>query len=536
MSKNYDLLIKDAKVVDGTGNAWFLADVAVAGGRIAGIGKLGSVEADRVIDAMGLIVCPGFIDIHAHGIEQLLVTPRAEAKIMQGITTMVGGNCGSSVAPVKGRLRDFSNSPGLLGGVAPDWSTFKEFYSRLEERGMAINAASLVGNGTVRACLLGLENKKPTVDRLEEMKSLVAEAMEHGAIGLSTGLAYPPSGFAGTEEIVELARVAAKYGGIYATHVRGMAHPIFEAVEEAIEIGEKAGLPVQLSHVNLGPPTWGRVPELMKRVEEARTRGLDVTADTLVHNESVFGRGSLLPNWASEGGLERLLERLSDPETREKIKKDTRLYGDSRGGSVASCLMQNGDWDKLWVTFPKRLLGKTLAKVAEIRGLKDPYDALLDLILEEKGNVRGVTEPYFQEDVDYTVGHPLCMPETDGRPIAPSGDPALPPMHHRTYGAFAKMLGWYVRDRDIITLEEAIRKSTSFPAQRIGLKDRGLLREGMWADITILDPETIRETGTLENPAQYPEGILYVLVNGQIVIDKGEHTGALPGRVLRHCS
>ena len=524
-----DVLIVGGRVVDGTGNAWVMADVAVKADRIMDVGKLDSLQAERVIDATGLVVCPGFIDVHSHGDAHLLVTSGAEAKVMQGITTMVSGHCGTSSAPLKGPL--FPARTAMLYRASGDWSTFKEFYGRLEERGIAINLASFVGNGNIRASVLGLDSRRPTKEEFEEMKKLVAEAMEQGAVGLSTGLVYPPSSFATTEEIIGLAEVAATYGGIYSTHVRGMARPIFQAVKEALEIGERASLPVQVSHLNPGPAAWGKAPELVALVEEARDRGLDVTVDTLVHNESVFKGGSLLPNWASEGGLASLVERIGDPDTRQKIKTDSLQFGDRYGGSVASGLMQDGRWDKIWITMPKRLNCMSLAELATAMNRKDPYDVLLDLIVEEKGNIAGVSEPYLQSDVDYTVAHPLCMPETDDLPVAPDGP--VPPMHTRAFGSFAKLLGYYVREKHILTLEEAIRKATSFPAQRIGLEGRGLLRKGMFADIAIFDPHTVAERGTREHPAQYPEGIRFVLVNGQPVVDGGKPTSVRSGRVLR---
>jgi N-acyl-D-aspartate/D-glutamate deacylase len=524
-----DLLIVGGHVVDGTGAARVMVDVAVKADRIVDVGRLTSVEAARVVDATGSVVCPGFIDVHCHGDAHLLVTPGAEAKVMQGITTMVSGHCGTSSAPIKGPMSG-AKSP-VLFGASGNWSTFGEFYAQLEAQGAAINLASFVGNGNIRASVMGLDGRTPTEEQQEAMEALVAEAMEHGAFGLSTGLVYPPSGFASTEEVVGLAKIAARYGGIYSTHVRGMSHPIFQAVREAIDIGERAGLPVQVSHLNPGPAAWGKAPDLVALVEAARARGLDVTIDTLVHNESIFKGGSLLPNWVSVGGLASLLERIGDPETRQKIKADTREFGDWRGGSVATCLMQDGRWDKLWVMTPARLKGMSLAELGKAAKADDPYDALLDLILEEKGNVAGVSEPYLQADVDYTVAHPLCMPETDDLPVVPGGP--VPPMHTRAYGSFAKLLGHYVRDRKLLTLEEAVRKATSFPAQRLGLEGRGLLRKGMHADITIFDPRTVAEKGTRENPSQYPVGIQFVLVNGEIVVDEGAQTKARPGRVLR---
>ena len=527
----YDLLLVGGKVFDGTGNPGYLADLAVVDGKIAAIGKIQG-KASRTIDARGLVVCPGFIDIHAHGEEQLLVTPGAEAKLMQGITTMVGGNCGISVAPISGPLARFVNQTGAFPGVEVEWSSFTDFFQKVETRGTAVNLACLVGNATVRACVLGMEARRPTAGEMDAMKRLVAESMRQGTFGLSSGLVYTPGSFADTEEIITLAREAAQGHGFYASHVRGMAHPIFPAVAEAIAIGEAAGLPVQVSHLNPGYPSWGRIEELVNLLETARSRGLDVTADTLVYDQSVFSGGGLLPNWANEGGMPALLQRLADPSTRQRIKDETRQYGDEHGGGVASCLIQAGKWHQIWFTNPERLYMKDMAELAQAVATPDPFDAYLDLLIEEKGDVSGISQPYYQADIDYTISHPLLMPGTDDRPISRSGK--LLPMHTRGYGSFARLMGWYVRERGLLPLEEAIRKSTSLPARRLGLTDRGLLLEGWCADLTLFDPDNIQETGNTQEPAQYPRGIHSVIVNGKVVVDQGEPTGELSGRVLRH--
>ncbi len=527
---DFDILLTNGLVIDGMGSAGRHLDVAISGERIASIGNLAGIKANRAIDAEGLVVCPGFIDIHAHGEEQLLSTPGAEAKTMQGITTMVGGNCGISAAPISGPLAGFAGD--VFDGVEVTWSDFAQFFSRLEAEGTAINLACLVGNATIRACVLGMSARQPNTAETNEMKRLVGIAMRQGAIGLSSGLVYAPGCYSDTSEIVDLAREAIAYGGFYATHVRGMARPIYEAIEEAISIGRKAGIPVQISHLNPGYPTWGKVHELIEIIESARREGLDVTADTLVYNQSVFSGGSLLPNWANEGGLPELIKRLKHPETRQLIKDDTRRFGDTSGGSVASCLLQDGKWDHLWLIKPERLKMKNLAELAQVLGNPDPYDALVDLIVAENGNVRGISQPYFQEDIDFTVKHPLCMPATDDRPVSRNG--SLSPWHRRGYGTFAEVMGWYVRERGILSLEEAIRKSTSFPARRLGLQDRGILREGYYADLLLFDPNTIRDITSDQDPAQYPVGINYVVVNGQFVVEDAMPTGALPGKVLRH--
>lgn len=528
--KTLDLLFKNGTVVDGSGAPWIRADVGIRGARILAVGTISPTDADVVLDATGLVICPGFVDVHAHDSHQLLQVPTAETKICQGITTMVDGNCGMSAAPFKGRLRDSADAARALGGAPPPWSTLREYFGCLEAGGMSINVASFVGNSNLRGCVLGLDARTPAQRELDEMRDLVAEAMEHGALGVSTGLVYPPSAFSTTAEIVALCKVAAQYGGLYSTHIRGMAVPIFEALDEALQIAREANLPLQLSHLDPGPPTQGRARELFARVEHARSKGMDVTADTLVYIDSVFSAGSLLPSWAGEGGVQKLLERLRDPETRERIKADTRAFGDSRGGSVAGCLLQMGRWDKIRFAAPQAIRGLNLAQVAQARGAPDPFDALLDVILESEGGAAGITEPYLQADIDYAVAHPLCMIETDGGPTARG---KVRVSHTREYGTFGRLLGEYVRERGILPLEEAIRKSTSLPAQRVGLWDRGLIRQGMAADITVFNPATVADRGTNDDPEQYPTGFVWVLVNGEIVLDRGVHTGALPGKVLR---
>jgi N-acyl-D-amino-acid deacylase len=526
-----EIIIKNALIVDGTGKPGFEGDLFVDAGKMSTPGTGESFHAARVIDGRGLVACPGFIDIHAHGEEQLLATPTAEAKIMQGITTMVGGNCGISAAPIKGVLQQMLKSVDIFSGVANTWSSLEDLFSLIEEQGSAINLGVLIGNGALRACLFGMESRKPSTDELNEMKLLLAEAMQQGALGLSSGLVYAPSSYSGSEELVELAKVAAQYGGFYASHVRGMAHQIFEAVEEAIKIGKLAGLPVQISHLNAGYPNWGKAQELIGLIEKARFAGQDVTCDTLLHDESVFSGGSLFPAWVNEGGVDRLLQRLGDPSTRQRIREEILADGDRRGGSVAACLLQDGKWDKLWLIEPLRLNHINLKQLAEMQGKADPFEAFFDLLMEEKGKARGISQPYSQEDIDKILQYAWCMPETDGQPVSPDGK--LLPNHQREYGAFAHLLGSYVRERGVINLEEAIRKSTSLPAWRMGLKDRGTLHPGDWADIVLFDPQKINEMGDALHLTRSPQGIEFVLVNGQVVVEHGKHTGALPGKILR---
>jgi N-acyl-D-amino-acid deacylase len=526
----YDILFTNGEVIDGSGKEKQRADMAISGRYIAAMGDLAGAKAKRIIDARGMIICPGFIDIHAHGEEQLLSTPGSEAKTMQGITTMVGGNCGISATPVTGPLAAFARE--VFTGVDVSWSDFAQFFDRVEARGTAINLACLVGNATIRACVLGMDARQPNPSELTDMKRLVHQAMQQGACGFSSGLVYAPGCYSSTNEIIDLSREAAAAGGFYATHIRGMARPVFEAVREAISIGNAAGLPVQISHLNPGYPTWEKVDELIEILESAHREGLDVTADTLLYNQSVFSGGSLLPNWANEGGLPELIKRLEEPGIRQRIKDDTLRFGDTSGGSVAACLLQDGKWDLLWLIKPDRLKLKNLAQLADSCGNPDPFDALLDLIISEKGIVSGISQPYLQADVDYTVKHPNIMPATDDQPISRGG--RIAPWHRRGFGSFAQLMGWYVRERGILSLEQAIHKSTALPARRLGLRNRGILEQGYYADLCVFDPDTIRDVSSDENPSQYPVGIAHVAVNGQLVVDSGTPTEALPGMVLRH--
>jgi len=525
-----DILIRNGLVVDGTGNPWFRADVGIDGGRIAKVGRLGSAGAETVLDAGGLLVAPGFIDMHSHSDLALTVNPRAESKIRQGVTTEVIGNCGFSAAPA-GRdyaeyLRKYVGP--LLGVVDIDleWETFGEYLNRLEGR-TAVNVAPLVGHGAVRINTMGFEDRPPTADEMAEMKAFVARAMDEGAQGLSSGLIYPPGCYADTQELIELCRVVAGHGGIYASHIRGEGATLLKALGEAIEIGERAGLPVEVSHHKAtGRENWGRVERTLEMMAEARSRGVDITCDQYPYVAGSTGLGSLLPAWAHEGGRERLLERIRDPKTREDIKRAMR------GGSFG---VDSPGWDSILIsTCPRNrdLEGKNLAEIAGARRA-DPYETVFDILLEGEGAASMIVFSMCEEDVRRVMRSPLTMVGTDGTAAAPYGPLGLGKPHPRWYGTFPRILGRYVREEGVLSLEEAVRKMTSLPAQKLGLHDRGLIREGMHADITVFDPTEVSDRATFAQPHQYPQGIEYVFVNGRVVVERGEHTGALPGRVLR---
>ncbi len=530
----FDVVIRGGKVVDGSGNSWIYADVGIRGGRIAAIGRLDGAAAQRTIDATGKVVSPGFVDMHTHSDYTLLVDGRAESKIRQGVTTEVLGE-GTSPGPVQGETEASTREALARYGLGePDWRTLGEYFSRLERQRTATNVASYVSAGQVRVSVMGYEDRPPSPEELEEMRGLVAEAMEDGAQGLVASLEGPYE-VTTTEELIELAKVVSRYGGIYATHLRGQAETLFESIAEAIEIGEKGGVPVQIFHIKVaGKPNWGKMPEALALVEAARARGLDVTADQYPYIAGAHPFLPLLPTWALEGGVEKTMERLRDPELRGRMKRDIEQGLEGWRGNY---VQQTGGWGGVMISDTrtegnKNLIGKTLADNGAMRG-KDPAEAFFDLMLEENGQVFGILFHMNEEDVQTALRAPWVSIGSDGTALAVEGPLSEGQPHPRNFGTFPRVLGHYVRELKILPLEMAIRKMTSAGAQRLGLRDRGLLREGYWADVVVFDPERVIDKATFEDPKQYPEGIDYVLVNGTVVLENGTHTGALPGQTLR---
>lgn len=541
----YDLLIKNGRVINGAGNPWFKADVAVDDGRIAKLGILGDAEARRTIDAEGLVVAPGFGDMHNHSDLSIMINPKAESYIRQGVTLLVFPNCGGGCAPLNDMMKEEmrQRSPDFLeAGLDFDWSTFEEYLQRLEERGSTVNIAPFIGFGTVRRYVMGWEMRAPTMGELEEMKDEVEKAMRAGAFGLTTGLRYVPQSWAETDEVVELSKVAAKYGGFYTSHLRdeGDRDDPVGAIKEIIEIGEKAGLPVNISHFKiLSRPYWDKCDEILELIEEARARGVDVTADQYPYPASGSSPQAWLPKWAREGGSEALVGRLRDPETRAKIRDELHKVMTVRGGPERALIR----------SYPlnEEYVGKFVSEVTEMLGRDDPTDTLLDIYQEHvekfvageiKGRFSFANFNMSEENVEKMMKKPWVMTSSDGRVHAPYGPLAKwhTSPHPRYYGSNPRVLGRYVREKSVLSLEDAVRKMTSLPAQRLGIFDRGLIAEGMWADIAIFDPETVIDKAEFTPPAatkRYPEGIPYVIVNGVITIDEGEHTGALAGKVLR---
>jgi len=543
---SFDLVIRGGRVIDGSGNPWYRADVAISDGKIVDINtRLSTSKAETIIDAKGLVVTPGFIDMHSHSELNFLLYPKAESKVMQGITTEFTCQCGTSGwGPMKGVvLEQLKRRLERLPGLKVDWTTLAEYMELLEKRGCSVNGAFQVGHGTVRIAVMGYENRAPTKDELEEMKALVAEGMEDGAFGLSTGLMYTPGNFAETEEVIELCKVVGKYGGIHTSHdrrrgwesePRGGRDLIVTTIDselwsirECIKIGEDAGIPTTWTHAKAcGEVNRGKVGEWLKEIDFARRRGVDVGVDAYPWTY----RGGLVhgfPTWAEEGGPEKVRERLKDPETRQKIRDIVRKNMES--------VVAEQTWDRTLILSAseqdKDLIGKTMAEAAKIRGM-EPVDLYLDRM--EKGRtLEGIGEAMVEEDVRTLLRHPLTMVSTDG-----SAMPADPTRktHPRNFGTYPLILRKYVREERLLTLEDTIRKMTSTPANRLGILDRGLLRPGFWADIVVFDPLNVGELSTYTEPMRYPEGIEYIFVNGALTVEHGKHTGALAGKPLKHRS
>jgi len=534
-ARQFDVLIVNGRVVDGTGAPWFRADVGITGDRIAAIGTLGDATAATRIDAANLVVAPGFIDLLGQSEFNVLVDPRAASKILQGVTTEVTGE-GSSIAPVNDRLIGEAAANAAHFGVAQDWRTLADYFRRLDERTHpAINVATFVGAGGVRNYVIGKDDRPATPPELEQMKQLVAQAMEQGALGVSTSLQYVPDRFASTDEIVELAKVAARYGGVYFTHQRSESVRIFESLDEVFAIAERAKIPAEIWHLKTAyKASFGRMPEVLKRVEAARARGLDITANQYPYTRASNGLDSCLPLWAREGGLDKTLARLKDPATRERIKKDmddpnattweNQWYGANGGDGVMLSTVLNPELQK-YEGMTLTAIGKAMAK--------DPRDAVMDLVIADRGESSVITSIMDEDDVRAAMRNPLVGVGTDSGARAEDGRLSENKSHPRAWGSFPRILGRYVRDEHLLTLEEAVRKMTSKAAARVHLTDRGLLRPGMVADLTLFDPAAIHDVATFEQPNRYSTGVRHVFVNGRRVVADGAITTERPGRALR---
>lgn len=546
-TQDLDLVLANGRIVDGCGNPWYWGDLGIRRGRIAAIAPAGTLRAKRTIAADGRFVAPGFVDIHTHSDLSILVNRRAESMVRQGVTTNLIGNCGMGAAPVVDeRLADIRHFWGRIAGapgVTWRWRTMDQYLRALQRGGLGINIAALVGHSALRLAVLGWDERAPTTAELRRMADLLTEGLESGALGLSTGLVYPPGCFAQTAEIVALCRVVRRYHGLYASHIRGERETILEAVAEAIEIGRQAGVPVQISH---NAPKYGAPCDAtanLRLVEEARARGQDVTVDNDVHTDLGPALMDALPQDIQDQGSAAIAALLRDPDARRQVR--AAIIGDRRPAFGPAGLVRHGRWERITILHAPRMpeaIGQTIAALAATRG-QDPFDTYCDLIVANGDEAEGLFDYIDERNIRLLLQHPAVMICSDGQVLAPYGflnDP--PPYNPCSYGEFPGVLERYVRDNPVLTLETAIRKMTSFPAQRLGLLDRGALRPGLAADVVVFDLERIRDRATnlyphtypLANyPHQYPEGIDYVLVNGEIVVEEAEHTGALPGRVLR---
>ena len=530
-AQSFDVVITNGHIIDGTGSPWYSGDIGIRDGKIAAIGNLSAASRQRTIDAAGKVVAPGFIDMLGQSELTILVDPRLPSKIFQGITSEITGE-GNSIAPINDAIIESDRVGYEHYKISPDWRTLRQYFTRLEKQGIGINLATYVGATQVRRMVLGDDNKQPTPEQLEQMKALVGEAMKDGAVGVSTSLEYAPAPYAKTDELIALATEAGKAGGIYATHMRNESDSVLEAIDEALRIGREAHVPVEIWHIKVaGKNNWGRMPQVVAKVNAARSSGADVTADTYAYTAWYNDFSAFIPAWAHDGGTAKLVERLKDPTTRERIRKDM--------------LTPSRDWDNEWqeipgpdaimigaVTNPKLvpLQGKRLSEIAKLWN-KDPMDALFDFLIEDPTTgvaVFGMSQP----DVTLALQQPWVSIDNDSEGTSTEGILGQAHPHPRAYGTFPRILSKYVREEKVVTLEDAIRKFSALPAQRMRLTDRGVLKQGMWADVVVFDPVTVRDRATFDNPNQLSEGMDYVLVNGALVIDQGKMTDKLPGKVL----
>ena len=525
---SYDIVIRNGHVIDGSGSPWYAADIAIKDGRIAAIGRLGDVDAKQVIDAHGMVVTPGFIDMLDQSGHTLLMDGHAQSKIFQGVTTLITGE-GESAAPLNDKILEEERAQ-----AKPPWRTLGEYFSHLQSQGIAVNFGTYVGAATAREMVIGYGDRKPTADELKRMQAIVADAMRDGAFGVSTALQYPPATFSTTPELIALAKTVAGFGGIYATHMRSEGNGEMAALDEVFDIARTAHIPVEIFHLKVaGHENWGDMPKVIAKIDAARAQGLDISADTYAYMAWGNDLASFIPPWAHAGGNAALLERLKDPQTRARIEKDMQTPSDA--------------WSNDWLEVPgphaieitsvhnpalKSFEGKRLDDVAKAWHEK-PIDALLDILIRDHAATGVAVFGMSQPDVTLALKQPWVSICDDAAAQAPTGKLGQGHPHPRAYAAFARIIAKYVREDHALALPDAIRKLTALPAQRMGLARRGVIRQGMWADIDIFDPAQLRAPATFEQPKQLAQGMSYVLVNGVPVIADGEMTQALPGKVLR---
>ncbi|MGD8294606.1 MAG: D-aminoacylase [Desulfobacterales bacterium] len=534
MATKYDLIIKNGKVIDGTGNPHFNADIGILGGKIAAISPRGQIiEADRTLDASGMVISPGFIDTHSHDDAYILIDPQCSQKVLQGVTTDVIGNCGFSLAPLSdAHSKDLKGASALMGGTNLDddfWSlrSFAQYLKRLDSAKLGINVVPLVGHGTIRIGVIGFENRAPSEAEMTKMKEMTAEAMQAGAFGLSTGLIYVPANYAETDEVIALAKVAAKQGGMYATHMRSEGDHEMQAIDETLEIAREADIAAHIAHHKIaGRKNWGNSKLTLKTFSQARREGLVVTWDQYPYRAGGTFLPAALPPHIQAQGAEQYSEKLKDPAVRRQIREEIESEADSAWEN----LIGGAGFDNIIISASPRhpdFVGKSIAEISSMTG-KEPFDVYFDLVIEEQMEAGIIIFMMDDEDIERILKDPGTMIGSDGVPGFGSAKP-----HPRMTGTFPRVLGRYAREKGVITLEDAIRKMTSLPAQTFGLFQKGILRQGMDADLVVFDPATVIDKSTFEDPSRAPEGIRWVIVNGEIAVEDGRTTGATSGKVLR---
>jgi N-acyl-D-amino-acid deacylase len=528
----FDVVIKGGTVYDGSGEKPRVIDVGIRGDRIAGLGSFSAEQGRTVIDAKGLAVAPGFINMLSWSTDSLIEDGRSQSEIREGVTTEIMGE-GNSMGPLNDRMK--ARMLEQQGDIkyAIKWSTLAEYLRFLEQRGISCNVASFVGATTIRDYVIGLEDKQPTPEQLEQMRQLVRQEMEAGALGIGSSLIYPPAFYAKTEELIELCKVAAKYQGKYISHMRSEGNQLLQAIDELIRISKEAGIPAEIYHIKAaGQPNWGKADAMLAKVEEARKAGMKITADMYTYTAAGTGLDACFPPWTEDGGYPALFKRLRDPATREKIAAEVRTPSDKwenlylAAGSPEKILLSGFKSDKL-----KPLTGKSLAEVAKMRG-KDPIETAMDLISEDESRIDAIYFLMSEDNVKKEIAKPWVSFGSDEASQAPEGNFLKSNCHPRAYGNFSRVIGKYVREEKILTLEEAVRKLSGLPATNLGLDHRGFVREGMFADVVIFDPATVGDRATFEKPHQYSVGMKHVFVNGVQVLKDGEHTGAKPGKAI----
>jgi N-acyl-D-amino-acid deacylase len=523
-----DILIRGASVVDGSGRPAFEADIGITRDKIEALGDLKGQTAGVVIDGSGLVAAPGFIDMHSHSDFSLPIEPRSESKVRQGVTTEVVGQCGHTPAPVVNRHREeLIRISSIFPGKLPwDWGTFGAFLKRLEGGGLGVNVLPLVGHGAVRMAVMGMSAERPNSEQMSQMEDLLSQCLNEGAVGLSTGLVYAPSAYADLEELVRLARLAGKQGGFYFSHIRGHSGTLLTAIREALSIAKQGCLPVQISHLKAsGRENWDKFDPALDLIDEAKAQGLDVGVDMYPYAAARTYITALLPQWVMNGGMTEAAGRLLDKRTRERVRQEVLQQG-----------IQNmqARWDDMLVAYcPANpvIEGQYISQLAE-EASKPPVDYVFDLVVESEGKVGLIVFWMCEENVRKGLCHPAVMIGTDGRGLAATGPLSEGKPHPRNFGTYPRILGYYVREEKLLSLEQAVYKMTGLPAARLRLRDRGRLAEGCWADLVLFNPTTVADMGGYAQPPAYPRGIEYVVINGQVVIEKGEHTGRLPGRIL----